>query len=251
MAGAGPAPYRRDAHTSTARDSPDPRPPLRYRAHVTTVEAPAEQRRASLEWTVRAAWLLALLVAAVQLIGVLVSAGTAIGTLTASPLTVSIQTAEPLHPIGQNFYDGPFIADNSPITATRVTADATNIAMPTRVGLAFGPLVWALTGAGIAAALTVAFGHLIQSRTNPRKAARAIVVTAAVTAVGTSAAQILDELGRTGLQGVMWHGSTGMVRLGAGALFTFQFGWLAVVIGTIALATVIARQDRTTPSTSR
>src|SRR4051794_15502061 len=121
---------------------------------MTAVETPSDQRQSPFEWTVRAAWLLALLVTALQLVGVVVAIGNSIGPLTANPLTVSIQTSEPLHPVGQNSYGGtPFVGDTASITATRVTAEVSNIATPTRVGLAFGPIAWMLTGAGVACCL--------------------------------------------------------------------------------------------------
>jgi hypothetical protein len=207
---------------------------------MTAVETPSDQRQSSIEWTVRAAWLLALLVTALQLVGVVVAIGNAIGPLTANPLSVSIQTSEPLHVVGQNSYGGtPFVADRATITATRVTAQVSNIATPTRVGLAFGPIAWMLTGAGVAGCLTLAFGSLARTKAHPQKAAAALV---AITAVGTSAGQILDELARTGLQGTMWHGSSGMNELGAGGDFIFQLGWLAIALGAVAIAAVIARQ---------
>jgi hypothetical protein len=211
---------------------------------MTAVETPSDQRQSPFEWTVRAAWLLALLVTAFQLVGVVVAIGNAIAPLTANPLSVSIQTSEPLRPVGQNSYGGtPYVADTATITATRVTAEVSNIATPTRVGLAFGPIAWMLTGAGVACCLTLAFGRLVRTRAHPRKAAAALVAAGIITAVGTSAGQILDEFARTGLQGTMWHGSTGMNQLGAGGDFTFQLGWLAIALGAVAIAAVIARQD--------
>jgi hypothetical protein len=211
---------------------------------MTAVETPSDQRQSPFEWTVRAAWLLALLVTAFQLVGVVVAIGNAIAPLTANPLSVSIQTSEPLRPVGQNSYGGtPYVADTATITATRVTAEVSNIATPTRVGLAFGPIAWMLTGAGVACCLTLAFGRLVRTRAHLRKAAAALVAAGIITAVGTYAGQILDEFARTGLQGTMWHGSTGMNQLGAGGDFTFQLGWLAIALGAVAIAAVIARQD--------
>lgn len=211
---------------------------------MTAVEARPNQRQSPFEWAVRAAWLLAFLATALQLIGVFMAAGNAIGPLNANPISVSIRTAEPLHAVGQNSYGGaPFVADDAAITATQVAAEVSDVATATRIGLAFGPLAWGLTGAGVAASLTLAFGHLIRSRSHPRAAANGFALAALITAVGTSAGQILDEIARTGLQGVMWHGSTGMSQLGAGGDFTFQFGWLAVAVAALAIAAVVARQD--------
>jgi hypothetical protein len=211
---------------------------------MTAVETSPDLRRSRLEWAVRAAWLLALLATALLLVGVLVTAGDVPAKLTADPLTVSIETAEPLHAIGQNSYGGgPFVSDAAAITATRVTAEVSGLATPTRIGLALGPLAWVLTGAGVGACLTFAFGRLVRTRPDPRRAARMFAVAGLVVALGTSAAQVLDEIARTGVQGVMWHGATGMNRLGVGAGFTFQFGWLAVAVGAVAIAAVIARQE--------
>ncbi|MFD1722331.1 hypothetical protein [Amnibacterium endophyticum] len=211
---------------------------------MTAVRSPSSRRRTSLEWTVRAAWLLAFLAAALSLVGVLVAAGAAIGPLTSEPLTVSIATAEPLHAVGQNTYGGtPYVADDATITATRITAQVSDLAVATRVGLAFGPLAWALTGAGVACSLAFAFARLLRTRAAPRRAARSIVIAALVTAIGTSAGQILDGIAQTGLQHVMWHGPTGVNALGSGGDFTFQLGWLFIAIGGVAIAAVIARQE--------
>ena len=211
---------------------------------MTAVEVRSDQRQSPFEWAVRAAWLLAFLATALQLIGVLVAAGNAVGPLSANPISVSIRTAKPLHAVGQNSYGGtPFVADDATIIATQVTAEVSDAATATRIGLAFGPFAWALTGAGVAASLTLAFGRLIRSRSHPRRAANGLALAALITAGGTSAGQILDEIARTGLQGVMWHGSTGMNQLGAGGDFTFQFGWLAGAVAGLAIAAVVARQD--------
>lgn len=190
-----------------------------------------------LGWTVRAAWLLALVTTVLQLIGVMITAGAAPGQLTANPLTVSIETAEPLKSVGQNSYGGgAHIEDDATVIATRITAQVHGVASSVRVGLAFGPLVWALTGAGVALCLTVAFG-----RSTRKRVSKSFAVAALIIAVGTSLGQILDEIARTGLQGVMWHGSTGMHRVGSGAGFTFQFGWLAIAIALLAVSVISAR----------
>lgn len=187
----------------------------------------------------RAAWLLALIATALQVIGAIVAAGAAPEQLTANPLTVSIETAEPLKPVGQNFYGGSsYIADDATVTATRITAQVHDVADSVRVGLAFGPLVWALTGAGVALCLTFAFGRSTRQRTS-----MAFAVAALIVAVGTSAGQFLDQIARTGLQGVMWHGLTGMNRVGFGVGFTFQFGWLAVAVALMAVSVVAGREE--------
>jgi hypothetical protein len=108
-----------------------------------------------------------------------------------------------------------------------------------------------LTGDAVACCLASTSGRLIPARANPQKAATALAAAGLIAAVGTSAGQILDEVARTGLQRTMWHGSTGMNELGAGGEFTFQFGWVAVAPGVVALAAVIARQYAPdTPATS-
>lgn len=219
-----------------------------------TAAAPVSgRRRSGFEWSVRLAWLLALVAAALQLLGVLITAGAVPGLLAGNPVSTTIGTALPLHPVGQNAYGGAaFIADSAQVTATSVTAEVSDPATSVRVGLAFGPLAWGLTGAGVAIALSVAFGRLTGGRPDARIASRAFTTAAAITAVGTSAAQILDEIARTGLQGVLWHAPRGMGPIGAGADFTFQFGWLAVSVAGLAIGALVARlpDDRELPRSS-
>lgn len=162
------------------------------------------------------------------------------------PVTVSLHGQTELHqgPGTHAYSGGPYIADDTVVTATSATTEVSGVDAASRLALRLGPALWEATVAVVATALGVAISRI--GGREPRPAARPVTVAAAALAVGSTVAQAVTAYGTTRLGHVAWIGLDGIDGFTAIPNTVFDLTPLAVAGALLAVVVVLRRNERLT-----
>lgn len=145
---------------------------------------------------------------------------------------------------GHNFYGGePYVRDGTPITVSQVSTTVSNVPLLTRTFLGTAPVVWALTGLAVAVLVVLALGRLAAGSPFGRDAARPVVRAAVVLAIGSTLAQVVQDVVYAGFGTFGWAapGAASHTISRGGSLSFLDFAPLLAACGLLVVALVLRR----------
>ncbi|RIX29964.1 hypothetical protein [Amnibacterium setariae] len=144
---------------------------------------------------------------------------------------------------GQNSYGGgPFVQDGQSVTVTQVATTLNGVPLINRILLGAAPIVWSLTGVGVALLLGFTIRRLIVGTSFGRGLARPVVLAAVVLAIGSSVAQFLELATPVAFGAFAWAAPSGYpISISRASAPGFQFGPLLAACGLLVVALVVRR----------
>lgn len=158
------------------------------------------------------------------------------------PVTMTTSFSLPTR-VGQNSYGGgPFVQDGTAVTATQVSTVLNDVPLLNRVWMGGAPILWSLTAVIVAVLLGLAIRRLAAGTSFGRDASRPVVIAAAVLAVGSTVAQIVQGAELLGFGAFAWAAPSSMgLSIDRAGGWTFEFAALLAACGLLVIALVLRR----------
>ena len=144
---------------------------------------------------------------------------------------------------GQNSYGGgPFVQDGQSVTVAQVATTLNGVPLVNRILLGAAPIAWTITGVGFALLLGLAIRRLLTGTSFGRGLSRPVVIAAAVLAIGSSVAQILELATPIAFGAFAWAAPSGYpISISRAGAYGFQFGPLLAACGLLVVALLLRR----------